>query len=102
MGVETDNFGMLPFRDDVLIGIIEIETKSIHGVYNLRHLGRREADQRDTAINQDILDENGKYGTMSQTMQNHSQGVEGKIAHQHLIGWQLFKQLPNRGRLSLT
>ena len=65
MSIETNDFGMLPFRDDVLVGIIEIETVSIHGVYNPRHLGWREADQRDTAINHNILDEHGKYGTMS-------------------------------------
>jgi len=71
MGIETDNRGVLPFSDSVLVAIIEIEPEPIHDGDNLTHASRWQANQRDAAINQDVLDEQGKYGAMAQAMQNH-------------------------------
>ncbi len=86
MGIQTNDRGLLPFYNAVLVGIIEIESKPIHCGYNWSHTGRWKADEHDAAINQYILNEHAKHGAMSQAIQNHSQGVERKIAHQHLTG----------------
>jgi len=50
MGIETDDGRMLPLCNTVLVGIIEIESKSIHCGDNRSHTSRWQTDQQDATI----------------------------------------------------
>ena len=92
VAIKTDDDGVVLFGRDVLVRIVEVESKPVHGFNQLRHRSWRYRDQFNTSVHQDVVNELEQYLRPCQPGEYHANGVQGEIGQRQLIGRKLHEK----------